>query len=440
MNILKKWSLLEDNDYISSTFELTTEKSDKVDFTTLLKKSIDNFPEMDSYNLDDLLKALDNTNNRFTKAYDKYPILYKVICLFSKKLGVKATLPQYYDEFVKKIISEIVKKSKSKPIDFLDKIVSYDQEKLRSEEGSLTTFGKILAKCFVEINNEESTDIPQYYDQFITKIIFQITKNFKNNLTGLIEKSNSYHSKKFRNENGEPTILGEIFTKYLNHALSIQQQRTDIKGIFYEITNQFNCKSYLIGTLHVLPENSMSCIPSSILEKIKESGELICEVGEEQPAGGLDRFLIDNLSENGAKITALENKSFQQNIIKRIQDLPSTEWQNSLSEKKKNKLIALQILQNPINGLVAIQEAWQNGDIDALKLLVTQLMPPEQKNILFKERNKTWLSDTNFNLIPKLKNAKTPISIAVGVGHLVGKTGLLQALQKEKNLQIRQLI
>ncbi|WP_337880416.1 TraB/GumN family protein [Rheinheimera sp.] len=94
----------------------------------------------------------------------------------------------------------------------------------------------------------------------------------------------------------------------------------------------------------------------------------------------------------------------------------------------------LQDLRSSTQDFVAMKQAWRQGNVQVLEqLFLSDLLKyPALYQILIVERNQAWLQK-----LPTLLNNK-PSYIAVGTLHLVGKDGLLHALQQQ-GYNIRQV-
>ena len=141
-------------------------------------------------------------------------------------------------------------------------------------------------------------------------------------------------------------------------------------------------------------------------------------------APGLDKYLMQQASPKS--IPHLGFESVEQHLV--VLDKLNQQGAEVLIES------TLQDLQSSQQDFAAMKQAWRQGDVDALeKLFLSDLFKyPELYQILILERNQDWLRK-----LPALVNGK-PSFIAVGALHLVGKDGLLKALQQQ-GYQIRKV-
>lgn len=143
------------------------------------------------------------------------------------------------------------------------------------------------------------------------------------------------------------------------------------------------------------------------------------------PNQGLDKYFYDKATADGKKVIGLESVNFQIDLF------------DSLSEANPNQYVTrtltdLVVLEQDIAGL---HKAWESGDIDAVGKLVAKGFEgyPEFHKTFVLDRNERWLKTLN----GLLKKSKTHM-VVVGAGHLPGKGGLLELLEK-KGYTVEQL-
>lgn len=143
------------------------------------------------------------------------------------------------------------------------------------------------------------------------------------------------------------------------------------------------------------------------------------------PQRGLDLYFYTQAKADEKKVIGLESIAFQIDLFDR------------LSKENPNDFIArmlanLDVLEAEMD---AIGQAWETGNIDALGKLMVQSFEdyPTFHKIFLTDRNNRWVK----TLDGLLKQPKIHM-VVVGAGHLPGKGGLLERLEK-KGYTIEQL-
>lgn len=266
-----------------------------------------------------------------------------------------------------------------------------------------------------------------------------------------------------------------------------EEEQTDIKWPYYEITKDGETKGYLMGTIHIGKEE-MYPFPEQISNNLKNSQNFITEIkmselkneetvqlieskyyGNESITNSMDektkeKFFsiidtygigeedLDNVNRLGltqvinglatietapfgvdiklSEITIgvenqenipLETIDEQFNILKEFNDsLEIDKWVDSLETLDEVTMANEELLNDYFEGNIA--KKYEN----AKKLGLTD----EQYNILLTKRNLNWIEK-----LPQYLQNENQSFIAVGAGHLSGKTGLLELL-KEKGYEV----
>jgi len=145
------------------------------------------------------------------------------------------------------------------------------------------------------------------------------------------------------------------------------------------------------------------------------------------PNHGIDKYFMDRAA-NNREIIELEGVEFQVNML---DSFTKEENENFLlSALEKNTTI-----EKNLNQLV---DAWVNGDTKSLE---DQLYQPSEQFSKMKSVYKKIIDDRNVSMTKKiieLLGQKKTFMIIVGAGHLVGKTGIIKALQ-DKGFRLKQL-
>ncbi|KAG6559125.1 TraB family [Candidatus Rhabdochlamydia oedothoracis] len=296
-----------------------------------------------------------------------------------------------------------------------------------------------INKCFRERNSEkELSSIVSSYESLIELLVSKTAKAYEGNYRKLADQSLKF-------KNNDQDIEADFLNKCLESMQNNMEKYSMPKGIIYEIINEKGFTGYLIGTIHFLNFSYLETNAPWLLERIKDSSELITEIGTSYQNLPIDELeCIRPTMDIGLSELAIENKTD-------LLGFETLEWQKSffsptqkltqLTDYPKNFSPYLLDRYNhtSIQQIYESIEAWQHGNIDELKLITTKLVGPAAKQVAFKERNKKWLSEPTINVIERLENMEKPISIAVGAGHLVGKTGFIKALEATGKFQIKKI-
>lgn len=136
-----------------------------------------------------------------------------------------------------------------------------------------------------------------------------------------------------------------------------------------------------------------------------------------ESAYGVDRHFFEKAKALGKDIQGLETVEFQVGLF---DELP-------LSIQEQFLLQTLEDLQDLEKHISEMVKAWKQGNIEELEtLLVGMSEYPELNQALVINRNKEWL--------PHIEHAlqeKEPVFIVVGALHLLGKDGLIAALERK---------
>ena len=143
------------------------------------------------------------------------------------------------------------------------------------------------------------------------------------------------------------------------------------------------------------------------------------------PNHGLANHFYDKAETEGKKGVGLESIEFQIDLF------------DSLAAANPNDFVArtladLEMLEEEVEDLL---KAWTTGDIDAVGKLMAKSFEgyPEFYKTFVLDRNERWLKTLN----GLLEKPKTHM-VVVGAGHLPGKGGLLELLEK-KGYTVEQL-
>lgn len=214
--------------------------------------------------------------------------------------------------------------------------------------------------------------------------------------------------------------------------------RAQSKGFLYEIINEKNTTSYLIGTIHFEGgENFLK--NTSIKEQVIKCSEFISEIGDL----GLDFKAVNIMDDiltrlaNSHKLTIHALETLKDRQEARDSNMPKFLTYEELEKKGQLKRYEEYNSNKYLLKLDQI-DAWEKGDLEHLKRIqkiITKLTGTKE---VLKKRNMNWLTGKRINVLDKIKQTENPISIVVGASHLFGKTGLLKAFE-DHGLKIQQI-
>jgi uncharacterized protein YbaP (TraB family) len=132
---------------------------------------------------------------------------------------------------------------------------------------------------------------------------------------------------------------------------------------------------------------------------------------------GVETELVKMAKEDGKEIRGLETMQFQASVFDSI----PYEWQ--AKELLKN-IDSFSVYKNEFDTMLAFYKAQQ---LDSLKNMISksEFGSDQYSDLLLNNRNKNWVSQ----LKDIMKNES--VFVAVGAGHLVGDSGVINLLKKE---------
>lgn len=144
-----------------------------------------------------------------------------------------------------------------------------------------------------------------------------------------------------------------------------------------------------------------------------------------EPEYGVDKYFSERATKEKKRLVPLETVEFQINLLTGF-------------SKEENELVAKTSLADMDKMLTEFKDiisAWKTGDSSQLEKFLNEAT--QQSPAIFKRL----LTDRNHNWIPKIEEflaGKENAIVIVGAGHLVGKEGVVDLLQK-KGLKVTQL-
>lgn len=329
----------------------------------------------------------------------------------------------------------------------IEKSLDILPDKIENLSSTLRAMNQITNKFF----NSHPSDYKPYYniqEQIAKRLIDSyFYTEIRDALESLVEEDVDKQLAEQQNSQFRPDIevlehqfrslnegLLDKITKIISNNNSSQS-----KGFLYEVINEKNTASYLIGTLH-FPGGEVFLKNTSIKEKVSKSSEFISEMGDcglkFRAVDIMDDILMRLANSNESTIHALETLEDR----KEAQSSNTPKFFTDEELKKKGQLKRYQEYEfAPYLVQLDQMDAWNKGDLEHLKKIqkiTTKLIG--SKGVV-KKRNTNWLTGKRVNLLDKIKQAEKPISIVVGASHLLGKTGLLKAFQ-DQGLKIKKII
>lgn len=217
-------------------------------------------------------------------------------------------------------------------------------------------------------------------------------------------------------------------------------KNTDFElGILWKIKSKNGIESFIFGTVHLYPKTELE-LSEKTISKLKECNVLALERNvknqKEQKKFSdfeMPKFLLESygviIKEYGEELISMESELIEKAMNSKMEltGLESTdEILNILKEIKnikipENTFIKKEMLSDYQKNLKQYKTELIG---DCYKSMTIQ-MGNEITKILVDNRNKNWINDIE-SLIKKDK-----IFIAVGMGHLGGKNGLLNLLSEK---------
>ncbi|WOC39966.1 TraB/GumN family protein [Polaribacter sp. HL-MS24] len=214
-----------------------------------------------------------------------------------------------------------------------------------------------------------------------------------------------------------------------------KEKRDFDKGNLWEITSKKGKTSYLFGTIHLYPKNEIE-FPEKIVINLKKCEQLALErdVTDKSEQQKFMNFKIPDfiketyrviMSEYGNELVSMESQLIniaQENEIK-VTGLESTD--EIIEVMKKLNGVKLPKSEFEYDSILKVYKRtlkmYKHQQIGAFK----DISPAQITDLVINQRNKNWIDD----IINIIENK--PTFIAVGMGHLGGKDGLLYLLNKK---------
>lgn len=216
-----------------------------------------------------------------------------------------------------------------------------------------------------------------------------------------------------------------------------QNEKTDFEsGILWKIESKSGIESFIFGTIHLYPQTEME-LSENVIFKLHECNVLalerdITDQSEQQKFADfqMPNFFLESyrviISEYGDELVNMESELIEK-ARKSKMDLTGLESTDEILNIMKT-VRDIKIPENTFikdQMLTDYQESLKQYKTESIgkfhKRMIVQ-MGEEITKILVDQRNENWIDDIN-SLIEKDKTF-----IAVGMGHLGGKNGILNRL------------
>ena len=219
-----------------------------------------------------------------------------------------------------------------------------------------------------------------------------------------------------------------------------QKEKTDFKsGILWKIESESGIESFIFGTVHLYPRTEME-FPEKVISKLQKCNVLALErditnQSEQQKFADFEMppFLLESygviIEEYGNELVSMESELIK-NALESKMDLSGLES----TEEILNILKTVRNIKVPENTFIKeqmladYQESLNQYKTESIKEFyksMTIQMGEEITKNLVDKRNENWIEDIE-SLIDKDRTF-----IAVGMGHLGGKHGILNLLSEK---------
>ncbi len=231
-----------------------------------------------------------------------------------------------------------------------------------------------------------------------------------------------------------------ILTAFLLSSCFHNKTKEFEVGNLWKVTSRSGVESFIYGTVHLYPKSELE-LSEKVISKLEKSKVLalerdITDITEQERFSNfqLPEYFIESYkvltaeygdelvsmegqfikiaNENGIEISGLEST---EEILEIMTDIGKIKFPQS--EFQKDKMI--QVYKQTL-------DLYKKEQILTFKDSMVSQMPIEMVELSVNNRNKNWVEDI-INLVEQ-----EPTFIAVGMGHLGGKNGLLKLLNDKK--------
>lgn len=229
-------------------------------------------------------------------------------------------------------------------------------------------------------------------------------------------------------------------------SCSNQEQIKLDKGILWKVESKSGIKSYIFGTIHLYPKTEIK-ISKKVFAKLKNCRTLALESDltnekEQKKISSfkMPEYLLESyriiISEYGDKLISMEDQFIEnaQASNLNISGLESVDELLAILKRISNVKISddIFIMDKMLIDYKKSLVMYKEESIENIKESMKIQMGDSITKMLIDERNKNWIK--NLHLL--VENEST--FIAVGIGHLAGKNGILNLLL-EKGYKLERL-
>lgn len=142
---------------------------------------------------------------------------------------------------------------------------------------------------------------------------------------------------------------------------------------------------------------------------------------------GIDMYFLNVAKENNKEILEVESADFQYNLLLSFPD----------ELGKINIQSYVDSYDESVEELISLYEAWKKGDITELEEMLFQEQDTEyteEQIKLIDDYNNALIIDRNYNManiLEKYFNEEKNVFCVVGLGHVIGKKGIVDLLEKK---------
>ncbi len=225
--------------------------------------------------------------------------------------------------------------------------------------------------------------------------------HFSSQLTSAVSRSEKVYMEMDMDD--PATMLGGLMLMNMKDGKTLEQ--------LYTAEEYKKIESYFSDSLHT-PLSFIQSMKPFFLEALLYPKMMPCKT-----ISGVEEELVKVAKLQKKEIKGLETMEFQASVFDSIPyEEQAKELLKSIDSMATNK--------KDFDTMMNVYKSQRINDIEKL-FTKTELGLEDHKNLLLNNRNKNWVIQL------KTIMKTTPVFVAVGTGHLVGKKGLIALLRKE---------